>query len=197
LSTQAEDIANVTERLHKRDSILRSVTKEGDLRIFLDSLLSSIHAIRFASEWKTISALPGGKLWKIQYRANAFNAQYPDFIADLHTREDYMAKFKRFGARHEKVITARNVILKMYNRFHAAVLLDPLWAPVATYDHATNGRSPTFAGTLNLVVNQNLRESYYLDNQTMLLTVVRELASPSVLSYVEKFLQDFPYTVTA
>jgi len=196
LSTQAEDI-DVTDRLHKRESILRSVTKQGNLRILVDSLLSSIHAIRFASDWKAINTLPGGKLWEIEYRANAFNAQCPDFIADLYTREEYMAKFKRFGVRHEKFITAWNVILKVCNHFHATVLLDPLWTPVATYDHATNGRSPTFVGTLNLVASRDLRGSYYLDSQAMLLTVVRELAAPSVLSYVKNFLEHFPYTITA
>ena len=126
LSTQAESIDDVSERLHKRDSILRSVMRQETLAIFLDSVLGSIHAIRFALEWKTISTKPGGKLWKTEYRASAFNAHYPDFVEAMHTREDYMKKFKAFGSRHEKVITARNILLKMFRRFHAAILLDPI-----------------------------------------------------------------------
>lgn len=48
----------------------------------------------------------------------------------------------------------------MFRRFHATVLLDPIWTPVASYDHGKNGRPPTFVGTLDLVMGRELPDNY-------------------------------------
>jgi len=155
------------------------------------SIMTSIHALRFAKEWNALSDVPGGKKKKTAYRMAAFATRNPDMSVD---DEDYKAALKKFTGRHEKVVTTRNTLYRFFLKYHVAVLLDPMWTPVSTYDSGTTGRTPSFALTAERFVNFDPeRDDYYSANLITLKQIVKVLFAPEIAAYIKDFLNEFPY----
>ena len=110
LTSQVEEMGDTTARLHGREAILRTINDEEHADLLLFSILRSVHAIWFAREWNAMTAKPGGKKWKGEFRKNAFQVIWAGKTSD------YEKEYKRFRTRHEKVIAGRNSLLKMYRK---------------------------------------------------------------------------------
>ncbi|KAF9036265.1 hypothetical protein BJ165DRAFT_1507631 [Panaeolus papilionaceus] len=103
-------------------------------------ILSRIHAVEFAKEWAAME-----RKRKISYRMAKFNAAYPN-AAVLSKREADKLR-KKMTSRHEKVVSNRNQLLDLFNKYHVAILLDPFWT-LPPSENNTSSRSKSFSQTL-------------------------------------------------
>ncbi|KAF8956941.1 hypothetical protein BDZ97DRAFT_1925008 [Flammula alnicola] len=188
-SVHTESIDDISQRLLEREKALAMIQGGTALRGLANSIITCIHAVRFAQEWKDLSTARGGKKKKVEYRKAAFKVRYPNVSVD-----DYESELKAFTNRHEKVVTARNTLFRIYSKFHIAVLLDPLWTPIASYDHGTIGRSPSFALTLDRFMHFSTpQDPYFQKNLTTFKQLIEIMFSEETVKYVDEFLDEFPF----
>lgn len=155
------------------------------------SIMTSIHALRFAKEWNALSDVAGGKKKKTAYRMAAFTARNPDMSVD---DKDYKLALKKFTGRHEKVVSTRNTLYRFFLKFHVAVLMDPMWTPIATYDIGTTGRTPSFGLTAERFVNFDpKRGDYYGTNLRTFKQIIEVIFTPEIAAYIRDFLDEFPH----
>jgi len=155
------------------------------------SIMTSIHALRFAKEWNALSDVAGGKKKKTAYRMAAFATRNPDMSLD---DEDYKAALKKFTGRHEKVVSTRNTLYRFFLKYHVAVLLDPMWTPVSTYDSGTTGRTLSFALTAERFVNFDpKRDEYYSANISTFEQIIKVLFDLETTAYIKDFLDEFSH----
>ncbi|KAF8963009.1 hypothetical protein BDZ97DRAFT_1822580 [Flammula alnicola] len=188
-SIRTESIDDLGQRLLEREKALAMIQGGTALRGLANNIVTCIHAIKFAQEWRELSMARGGKKKKVEYRKSAFNVRYPDVSAD-----DYESELNTFTNRHEKVITARNTLLRMFSKFHVAVLLDPLWTPIASYDQGTIGRSPSFALTLDRFMHFSTpQDPYFQKNLATFKQIIKIMFSEETVKYIDEFLDEFHF----
>ncbi|CAA7258562.1 unnamed protein product [Cyclocybe aegerita] len=155
-----------TARLHAREAIMQSIDASDNSQSFVSSVIRSIQCLRFAAEWALLPSLPGGRLWKTQYRTDAFSKHNAEFVATDHTAQEFNKRFSAFTNRHERVITARNDLRRLFSVYGPAILMHPAWSPVASYNTSTTGRSTTFPGLLSLFLHgpPEFSQDYHEEN---------------------------------
>lgn len=84
-------------------------------------VLRSVDALKFAYEWNKKTSERGGKKWKGEYRQQLFEEYHATEIERIRTTT--IGRFrtqqidsikKKFVRKHERVITARNHLLQLY-----------------------------------------------------------------------------------
>ncbi|TFY55391.1 hypothetical protein EVJ58_g8282 [Rhodofomes roseus] len=130
-----DGVESISERLKMRHKGLTSTESGNIAGNAMIMVLRQIETIKFAVDWQARGALPGGKKWISDFYKATF-MQDPSFATEfqgltegaikqkLQQLEPVFAKW-RSSAGH--TVTARNRLLKMYNTFGPAVLLDPTW----------------------------------------------------------------------
>jgi hypothetical protein len=98
------------------------IAPDGDrVKSYVDFVLRSIKTLRFIIDWNNKTQIRGGKAWKTQYRDRYFEEHYAKELTFL--RENYVGAYllqqlnslrRQFFKRHEKVITSRNQLMRMY-----------------------------------------------------------------------------------
>lgn len=83
--------------------------------------MRAIDVLKFAIEWNEKSEAAGGKTWKGKYRDAAFEKECAAEIASLEARfvgsllrAKRSTLKKKFTNKHEKIVTARNHLLRLY-----------------------------------------------------------------------------------
>lgn len=74
-------------------------------------------SINFARDWKRKGQLPGGKSFKTHFTRSVYESRTGHHISQSNggtTKEQ--RSFKSFRTEHERVITARNYLLEMYEQ---------------------------------------------------------------------------------
>ncbi|KAF9526889.1 hypothetical protein CPB83DRAFT_837039 [Crepidotus variabilis] len=184
---RVDAVQDINARLLEREQEFIYVIPADATMLFLHGLNWSVNALMFAADWEVISADPNGRSLKLTYRSEAFKLYHAAFMATMHTKNKYDKMFKQFMLGHEKVITACNTLLKLFDKFGCVVLLDPIWAPVADYTHGSTGRTPVFASIVRMVtVDWMAPENYQENNGEAFLKVVRALGGNTV--YMQKFV---------
>lgn len=97
------------ERMHAWEGLLLITNSTTELQIFLNSVIVSIYAIKFALEWKTLK-----KKEKADFQICTFKALNSE--QDTCTKAVFAQKFKTFKSHHEKVITAQNEISSLFTK---------------------------------------------------------------------------------
>ena len=166
----------IVDVLLEREATLNSARTGNALRMLTESILASIHTIRFAEEWNTLD-----NIQKKDFRTRAFARRFPDDIGD-------QAKFKIFNNRYKKVILARNLLRRLFLKFHVAVLLDPIWTPIASYEKGTTNRSPTFTVILDHILKTTPSARYFHSNMTVFVQLINILFAQNTVNYVIAFL---------
>ncbi|KAK0439085.1 uncharacterized protein EV420DRAFT_1769568 [Desarmillaria tabescens] len=119
----------VEDRIRMRDMLLFSLHDNDATRSYINFVLRSIIAIRFAQDYSSWSM--GDKK---TYVKGLFSKYYELQIGEIshqyagNERKRRLAKlFKTFKGQHEKVVTARNHLDRLYRIFGTALFLDPFW----------------------------------------------------------------------
>jgi hypothetical protein len=89
---------------------------------YIHFVIRSIDALKFILDWNAKSHERGGKKWKSDYRDRLFEEQMASEI-ERHRNELEADEFRhriqrlrqKFVRKHERTITARNHLLKLYN----------------------------------------------------------------------------------
>jgi hypothetical protein len=97
--------------------------QSGDkLTAYIHFVIRSVDSLKFILAWNSRTKRRGGKKWKTEYREAAFLQQCEADIAKLRRTlngdnlERRVSKLKKtFVGKHEKLITSRNHLLKLYN----------------------------------------------------------------------------------
>ena len=105
----ALETKGTVDRLAGREIILKNINITTSLQWFVHSLLKTIHAIRFAIDWESLS-----RAEKQKYTTDIFNQYEAEFVSQIHTVQQYKKKFELFKKRHEWVVTSRNDLKKMF-----------------------------------------------------------------------------------
>src|SRR5208283_3928314 len=88
---------------------------------FINYVIRQVVVLKFAFEWNEKSQQAGGKKWKKKYRMAMFSERHATEITqikntflgrEVQRRIDRLRS--RFIKRHEKVVTARNHVLRLY-----------------------------------------------------------------------------------
>ncbi|KAF8065968.1 hypothetical protein FPV67DRAFT_1450189 [Lyophyllum atratum] len=173
-------------------------------------LVRTVHTLKWAIEWKSMT-----KNAKMAYTDAAFQRLRASQIKRINIqfagaqRNKKMKSLRQaFRKWHQKVVTSRNHLRKMYNVFGVGVLLDPTWA--TTPEKADTKRSPTFGSTLNLLLH-DLSHAFdtppaldaegfdfheYRDHiQAMHLDILSQILNvfdlPHILTWVQEFVEEF------
>jgi hypothetical protein len=100
---------------------------------YISFILRSINALKFIMEWNRRTNQPGGKKWKTDYRDRLFQETHANEIEHLQNQlEAHEAQFQiqrlreQFGRKHEKTVTARNHLLKLYNTVCGLYFTSPI-----------------------------------------------------------------------
>ncbi|KAJ3509732.1 hypothetical protein NLJ89_g5068 [Agrocybe chaxingu] len=178
------------QRLCKRESVINAVDTSDVLHNFVHSVFLSMNSLRFAAEWSCMSGQSKCNAHKAKFRADVFRDTHPE-VDEKH--EDYKNVMKTFRKRFERVITARNAHRQLFLKFGAAVLLDPCWTPLATYNKNTTGRSTTFPKTLaHFMDNVDTPSDEYFDrNEEAFIQLVSILLPTDTVRYIEQFLEEY------
>ncbi|KAF4611838.1 hypothetical protein D9613_004289 [Agrocybe pediades] len=180
---------DVVDKLLTREKIMVQCEHGSILSGFLNAVLGSIQCICFAKEWAKLH-----KREKRDFVEKAFEQYDPDFLSEAED-DTVIARKKVFKNRHKKVITSRNELLKMFEKFHCAVLMDPYWMPKASYELGGLGRTKHFAATWDLI-STNCDDLSYEEaerNQDAFTQVMDVLLSKDAYLYIRRFLQQNPY----
>jgi hypothetical protein len=100
---------------------LTGVGQTDQLTGYVHFVVRSIHGLKFAADWKEKGTTTEGHEWKKDYLDRLFIFQEQDAIKDAERYAGQMGKKKlhsaqrKFKARHEKVVAARNHILWLYD----------------------------------------------------------------------------------
>jgi hypothetical protein len=84
-------------------------------------VLDTIQSLKFSFDWEIKSHVRGGKNWKTQYKKVVFEELFSAEIAQIQDRFGGSActgrinrLYSRFRNSHEKIITSRNQLRKLY-----------------------------------------------------------------------------------
>ncbi|KAH7913657.1 hypothetical protein BJ138DRAFT_1177941 [Hygrophoropsis aurantiaca] len=196
------DLENIDDRLVQRSQILfqgeDSKTKED----FLTLLVRQVEAVKFAIDWNLRGDEVGGKRWKGKYFTKIFE-EHPS-SKDLHPDDQdvYRAAFKKFKTKHERVVTARNRLLLLYDTFGVGILLDPLWDVGHIYTHRSRLFLQVFESLRHHISTATLSDSdtfvksilveRHPETTQALLHVAGCLGGMPGYEYVKTFVETFP-----
>ncbi|KAF4623616.1 hypothetical protein D9613_001481 [Agrocybe pediades] len=183
-SIMNEENENVLDRMCERENVMIKCEETNTFADFALSVLNSIQCLEFAYEWERLK-----KAEKRAFLLQAFQSYHPTRESD----DDERKKFQVFKNRHEKVITARNELLRMFKKFHSAVLMDPCWTPSACYTKGKTGRTRNFGATLTLFEDEIPDDELLEKNQTAFLQLMRVILGSEAYKYVKAFLNKHPY----
>jgi hypothetical protein len=88
---------------------------------YIRYVIRTIHVIKFAIDWKEKESTAEGRGWKHNYRQKLFDREQNQEVAQIEAtcigkrkEKKLIGLCRRFGVRHEKLVTARNHIRKLY-----------------------------------------------------------------------------------
>ncbi|KAL6306784.1 hypothetical protein BKA93DRAFT_139265 [Sparassis latifolia] len=216
-----DNVGDVHLRLELRHTAIAQKTNETHANSCIYHILSQIETIKFARDWQARSFQAGGKAWVSKFYASVFqdDPKYKPGFDGLtwearETRLEALdAEFKKWKRDNEHIVTARNRLLKLYNTFGAAVLVDPTWS----VDDLSKRRSRDFPSVMQYIyahipITPRLepgddedgdgKEGRSVSALTALQTntnravirIVGAFGGPDVAQHVSKFLEAHPPT---
>ncbi|KAF5379829.1 hypothetical protein D9615_005844 [Tricholomella constricta] len=200
LSDEIDAEGDVKRRLFKREEFMYQNNAGTRLSTHAMTVIQIINNLKFALDWRQVSAH-----WKTTFVTQIFEVLKANEITDITRkwggtmRNKEMKKLRRtFGKWHQKIVTDRNHVLKIYHMFGAGVLLDTTWAP--------NPRSRYFGATLNRVFItlqskiaedgsgydsiQQYKRRMKRSSRSILKTLLEAADWNNVWEFVENFLND-------
>ncbi|KIJ67369.1 hypothetical protein HYDPIDRAFT_165996 [Hydnomerulius pinastri MD-312] len=100
-------------RLIKRNNILLKHHQEVQSHSIIPLLCRQTEALKFACDWNAFGEQVGGKKWKKSFFEAAFKET--DKAVDPTDKEGYAKAFKAYRSHMDKIITARNRLMALYN----------------------------------------------------------------------------------
>ncbi|KAH9919027.1 uncharacterized protein B0H18DRAFT_1029452 [Fomitopsis serialis] len=199
-SANHDTVASISQRLQLRHTALVTTQSAHTAHTAVHRILLQIDTIKFATDWQARQQLPRGKKWTTTFFRTSF-MQDPAFSHEFLGLTENAAnarfallspQFKTWRNSARLTISSRNRLLKMYNTFGPAVLLDPIWAATSL----VRGRSRAFIPVLDAI-------AHHLDNadpsslpspshaSSALINITTVLAGDLVGTHVKHFLEEF------
>ncbi|EPT02956.1 hypothetical protein FOMPIDRAFT_1047325 [Fomitopsis schrenkii] len=203
-SAAHDDIAGLTERLTERHKALTTTLLGNTANTIVSFILYQVDNIKFAADWQECRGMPGGKKWASAFFKTAF-IQDPNIAPEFlgltgpATQRHFNAlapRFKSWRTATRHAISARGRLLRLYNMFGAAVLLDTTWA----VDRLVNAHSRTFVPVLNNILATVVPAQLppHARARRALVRIITVLGGDAVAAHIQHFLDDYPAaTVTA
>ncbi|KAJ7180944.1 hypothetical protein C8R46DRAFT_1211232 [Mycena filopes] len=152
--TEDDMLARLTET-HLPIQILATESNEGPGQLLLWSVLQLLLALTFAADWEKFTEGDDNGEDRTRFYHQAFKLSYAARFAGLSEEEqnavfkDSREVYKRWRKKEEALVTARNLLLRIYRVFGPVIFMNPYWGP-----RNVQARSKSFGWTLKAVIEQ-------------------------------------------
>lgn len=201
-SDSTDRIAKRMDRLILRHEYIAQLFSSLRAQEWSFSVLLQVETLKFAIDWSRKTG-KGSKNEKTRFYKHLFLQQHDiaPLAKDKTARElddlietRFSESFTTWRRQHERVVTARNRLLQMYNVFGAGVLIDPVW-------NADRCRSQDFPAVLGELCRSmpcgeanQAAITYPLHRAaaSVLLRMLKHLVSNETAEYVKAFIDHNP-----